>query len=91
MQSKPVKIGHWGGNGGSPRDISQTPSRLIGVNIRSGNAIDAISFTYVNSKGENHSSNTWGGTGGSLDTVREIVFFLSVSFNLSPIQYRTSF
>lgn len=90
MQSKPAKIGHWGGNGGSPRDISQTPSRLIGVNIRSGNAIDAISFTYVSSKGENHSSTTWGGTGGSLDMVRENVFF-SFSFHLSTIQYRASF
>lgn len=67
--SKATKIGSWGGNGGSERDVQIKPTRLVSVTIRSGAFIDAISFTYVGTDNAQHSVGPWGGTGGSDDKI----------------------
>lgn len=59
-----VKAGPWGGHGGGTVDINVPPQRLISVTIRSGDAIDAISFAYVDTQGKEHSTGLWGGGGG---------------------------
>ena len=59
-QSKPVKIGPWGGDGGEPRDIEYTPFALVGVAVRSGDAINGVRFTYVDTSGNLHEEE-WGG------------------------------
>lgn len=64
-----VKIGQWGGNGGSAQDISVPPCKLTSVTIRSGLAIDAITFSYVGMDGLEHVVGPWGGLGGSPTTV----------------------
>jgi hypothetical protein len=48
--------GPWGTNVGTPRDITQTPQRLLSVRVRSGSILNAISFTYVEEDGEVHES-----------------------------------
>jgi hypothetical protein len=55
--------GPWGADGAA-HDITGTPQRLVSVTIRSGEIIDAISFTYVDEDGEVRSSGRWGGPGG---------------------------
>ncbi|CAL4979602.1 unnamed protein product [Urochloa decumbens] len=57
----PVKIGHWGGTGGQPRDVKQIPNRLVRVTIYSDAcAITAIEFTYTDSTGNHHDEGPWG-------------------------------
>ncbi|XP_037432075.1 horcolin [Triticum dicoccoides] len=68
--SKPVKIGPWGGNGGSERDVQPKPTRMVSVTVSSGAIVDAIAFTYVGTDNAEHSSGIkWGGTGGTEDTI----------------------
>ncbi|KAI5001486.1 horcolin-like [Hordeum vulgare subsp. vulgare] len=70
MRKPAIKIGPWGGTGGSQRDVQQKPSRLVSITIYSGGAIDSISFTYVSGDCEQHlSSGKWGGSGGSPHTI----------------------
>lgn len=64
-----VKIGLWGGNGGSAQDITVKPRKLTGMTIRSGQAIDAVGFTYIGTDGQEHVVGPWGGNGGSPTTV----------------------
>jgi len=62
-----VKIGPWGGDGGQPRDVDQErrPSQLSRVIVYSkGQAINAISFEYIDTKGERVSVPAWGGSQG---------------------------
>lgn len=46
-----AKIGPWGGDGGDPQDIALGAGaalhRLVSIEVRSGGAIDALSFTYA--------------------------------------------
>uniref|UniRef100_A0A0D3ENL3 Jacalin-type lectin domain-containing protein n=2 Tax=Oryza barthii TaxID=65489 RepID=A0A0D3ENL3_9ORYZ len=65
-----VKIGQWGGNGGSAQDINVPPCKLASVTIRSGQAIDAITFSYVGMDGLEHVVGPWGGLGGSPTTFK---------------------
>uniref|UniRef100_A0A0D9Y840 Jacalin-type lectin domain-containing protein n=1 Tax=Oryza glumipatula TaxID=40148 RepID=A0A0D9Y840_9ORYZ len=65
-----VKIGLWGGNGGSAQDITVKPSKLTGMTIRSGQAIDAVGFTYIGTDGQEHVVGPWGGDGGSPTTIK---------------------
>nr|P82953.2 RecName: Full=Horcolin; AltName: Full=Agglutinin; AltName: Full=Mannose-specific lectin [Hordeum vulgare subsp. vulgare]Q5U9T2.1 RecName: Full=Horcolin; AltName: Full=Agglutinin; AltName: Full=Mannose-specific lectin [Hordeum vulgare]7V4S_A Chain A, Horcolin [Hordeum vulgare]7V4Z_A Chain A, Horcolin [Hordeum vulgare]7V4Z_B Chain B, Horcolin [Hordeum vulgare]7V4Z_C Chain C, Horcolin [Hordeum vulgare]7V4Z_D Chain D, Horcolin [Hordeum vulgare]7V4Z_E Chain E, Horcolin [Hordeum vulgare]7V4Z_F len=68
--SKPVKIGPWGGNGGSERDVQPKPIRMVSMTVSSGAIVDAIAFTYVGTDNVQHSSGIkWGGTGGTEDTI----------------------
>uniref|UniRef100_A0A452XI39 Jacalin-type lectin domain-containing protein n=1 Tax=Aegilops tauschii subsp. strangulata TaxID=200361 RepID=A0A452XI39_AEGTS len=53
--SKPVKIGPWGGNSGSERDVQPKPTRMVSVTVSSGAIIDAIAFTYVGTDNAQHS------------------------------------
>ena len=67
-----VKIGLWGGDGGQPRDVDQErrPRQLSRVFVYSkGQAINAISFEYIDTKGERVSVPAWGGSRGSTGTV----------------------
>ncbi|XP_037432365.1 horcolin-like [Triticum dicoccoides] len=92
--SKPVKIGPWGGDGGEPRDIEYTPLALVRVAIRSGDAINAIGFTYVDTSGNLHEEE-WGGSEGEkfeelLLQELEYVLEISGTYGSSPESYVTS-
>lgn len=68
LQSPPssslVKIGTWGGAGGSARDITAAPpQRLQSVTIRWGKVIDWIAFSYLDGDGKPHTAGPWGGNG----------------------------
>uniref|UniRef100_A0A0E0JIA7 Jacalin-type lectin domain-containing protein n=1 Tax=Oryza punctata TaxID=4537 RepID=A0A0E0JIA7_ORYPU len=76
-----VKIGQWGGNGGSAQDISVAPCKLTSVTIRSGQAIDAITFSYVGMDGLEHVVGPWGGPGGSPTTSKIVSDMLTVQFS----------
>ncbi|XP_044361715.1 horcolin isoform X1 [Triticum aestivum] len=93
-QSKPVKIGPWGGDGGEPRDIEYTPLALVRVAIRSGDAINAIGFTYVDTSGNLHEEE-WGGSEGEkfeelLLQELEYVLEISGTYGSPPESYATS-
>ncbi|XP_066165395.1 uncharacterized protein [Oryza sativa Japonica Group] len=64
-----AKIGPWGWNGGSHRDIKVAPRRLESVTIHSGNVIDSLEFSYSDRDGQKHSIGPWGGLGGTAYTI----------------------
>ncbi|CAN6203535.1 unnamed protein product [Urochloa humidicola] len=78
-----VKIGPWGGNGGSPQDIedASTITHLESITIRSGFVVDSIQFSYVDLAGQTHSVGPWGGSGGDPHTIQlaESEFITQVS------------
>ncbi|TVU25491.1 hypothetical protein EJB05_27990, partial [Eragrostis curvula] len=59
-----MKIGLWGGSGGTAQDIIEVPKRLVTVTINCGDAIDSIEFTYTDRAGQERSAGPWGGSGG---------------------------
>ena len=63
-QSRVIKIGPCGGNGGVAWDISDTPSRLESITIRYAGVIDGIEFSYVNQSGQKRTTGRWCGSGG---------------------------
>jgi hypothetical protein len=72
MQSSTlVKVGAWGGQGGNPQDIDVLPERLTSMTIRSGDVIEAIMFTYVDTAGNDYTTDLWGGGNGSFTKVRD--------------------
>jgi hypothetical protein len=58
-----VKIGTWGGDRGSPCDITVAPQRLESISLRWGKVIDWISFSYRDRDGKLHTVGPWGGNG----------------------------
>ncbi|CAD6269111.1 unnamed protein product [Miscanthus lutarioriparius] len=64
------KMGPWGGNGGVAWDIKVASCHLESVTICSGTIIDAISFSYRDGNGRQHTTQYWGGTGGSAYSIR---------------------
>lgn len=66
-QGKLSKFGPWGGDGERQRDIAhaKAPDRLDSITIRSGDVIDSISFSYIDSDGQSHTTLPWGGYGGA--------------------------
>ncbi|XBI52223.1 hypothetical protein VPH35_034618 [Triticum aestivum] len=48
----PTKVGPWGGNGGSGKDIIEAPRRLESITVSSGTIIDSIKFSYVDQAGQ---------------------------------------
>lgn len=72
MQIMPDKVGPWGGVGGQPQDVKVTPHRLRSVKICSGVVIDAITFSYEDRHGKQHTTPLWGGIGGNIQTVSEL-------------------
>ncbi|KAF2933582.1 hypothetical protein DAI22_04g094600 [Oryza sativa Japonica Group] len=60
-----VKIGPWGWNRGSHRDIKVAPQCLESVTIHSGDVIDSLEFSYSDRDGQKHSIGPWGGLGGT--------------------------
>lgn len=69
MQVVPIKIGLWGGEGGTEFDLTEPPKRLESMTIRAGDSVDSIGFSYIDETGEEHSEGPFGGTGGQLATV----------------------
>ncbi|PWZ41898.1 Horcolin [Zea mays] len=67
-----AKVGPWGGSGGSPMELTEaeTPMRLESITVRSGVAVNSISFSYVDSAGHKRSAGPWGGSGGQPDQVQ---------------------
>ncbi|CAL4979542.1 unnamed protein product [Urochloa decumbens] len=71
---RPVKIGHWGGMGGQPCDLKQTPHRLVRVIVyRNACAITAIEFTYADSREHHHDEGPWGGDPDNDHTRAEVI------------------
>uniref|UniRef100_A0A0D9WCN2 Jacalin-type lectin domain-containing protein n=1 Tax=Leersia perrieri TaxID=77586 RepID=A0A0D9WCN2_9ORYZ len=59
-----AKIGPWGGGGGDPQDIAgilPPPHRVVSIEVSSGGAVDALSFTYAAIDGTKHTvgPSTW--------------------------------
>ncbi|KAM3372369.1 hypothetical protein ACQJBY_019316 [Aegilops geniculata] len=67
-QSLPTKVGPWGGNGGSDKDIVEAPRRLESITVSSGTIIDSIKFSYVDQAGQKRTVGPWGGSGGKQNT-----------------------
>lgn len=66
-----VKIGLWGGNGGSAQDISVPPKKLLSVTIYSSDAIRSIAFNYIGVDGQEYAIGPWGGGEG---TSTEVIY-----------------
>ena len=81
MQGPTTKAGLWGGQGGSNQDITVPPKRLQSLTIRSGSAIDAIEFTYIDNAGQKHTAGAWGGPGGTAHRVSEFFTYPYLSAN----------
>ncbi|CAN6371948.1 unnamed protein product [Urochloa humidicola] len=62
-------MGPWGGTGGIGQDIKVASCQLESVTICSGTIIDALAFSYRDRKGKQHTTQFWGGTGGSANTI----------------------
>jgi hypothetical protein len=71
LQSVPVKIGAWGGSGGSAFQVNLPPKRVQSITLRAGDAIDSIGFSYVDVEDQEYTLVPVGGTGGQLTTVRK--------------------
>ncbi|XP_020101268.1 protein GOS9-like isoform X1 [Ananas comosus] len=63
-----IKLGLWGGNGGTLCDIDGHPIRLTKIVIRSGHVIDSLAYEYVQD-GKTFSVGPWGGSGGTSTTI----------------------
>ncbi|KAL6634410.1 hypothetical protein ACP70R_027081 [Stipagrostis hirtigluma subsp. patula] len=59
---KLAKIGQWGGNAGSARDVRATPDQLIQVKVThgDGSCIRSISFSYRGADGKTYNVGPWG-------------------------------
>uniref|UniRef100_A0ACD5WG20 Uncharacterized protein n=1 Tax=Avena sativa TaxID=4498 RepID=A0ACD5WG20_AVESA len=64
-----TKIGPWGGDGGKPFDVPETPRRIESVTICSVDTVDSLAFTYVDQAGQKQSSGRLGGVGGRANTI----------------------
>ncbi|RCV15904.1 hypothetical protein SETIT_3G095300v2 [Setaria italica] len=69
-EAVPIKIGAWGGDGGTEFDVTEPPKRLQSMTIRAGDSIDSIGFSYIDEAGKKHSEGPFGGTGGQLTTIK---------------------
>ncbi|KAJ1256764.1 hypothetical protein BS78_K312900 [Paspalum vaginatum] len=64
------KIGPWGGNGGTPCDITVTPHRLESVTIHSDIVVNSIEFSYTDEYDyEEYTIGPWGNQSGSSCTI----------------------
>ncbi|CAL5096101.1 unnamed protein product [Urochloa decumbens] len=69
--AEPIKIGPWGGNGGTFFDVTNPPpTRLDNITIRAAGLIDSIGFSYVDEAGNKRTAGPFGGTGGQLTTIQ---------------------
>ncbi|KAK3126817.1 hypothetical protein QOZ80_7AG0563270 [Eleusine coracana subsp. coracana] len=64
-----IRLGPWGGEGGSAQFITETPKHLESITIHSGAVVDSIEFSYIDHSGQKHSSGRWGGPGGNPHTI----------------------
>ncbi|CAN6344722.1 unnamed protein product [Urochloa humidicola] len=65
-----IKIGPWGGDGGSAFDVTDPPIRLEGMTIRASSYIDSIGFSYVDVARQKRTAGPFGGTGGQPTTIQ---------------------
>lgn len=68
-EAVPIKIGAWGGDGGTEFDVTEPPKRLESMTVRAGDSVDSIGFSYVDEEGQKHSVGPFGGTGGQPTTI----------------------
>ncbi|RLN28671.1 protein ENHANCED DOWNY MILDEW 2-like [Panicum miliaceum] len=68
-EAVPIKIGAWGGDGGTEFDVTEPPKRLESMTVRAGDSVDSIGFSYVDETGQKHNLGPFGGTGGQLATI----------------------
>uniref|UniRef100_A0A0D9WLV4 Jacalin-type lectin domain-containing protein n=1 Tax=Leersia perrieri TaxID=77586 RepID=A0A0D9WLV4_9ORYZ len=62
MTKKLVKIGPWGGGGGSAKDIDVPPKKLVGMTIYSSTeSVCSLAYSYVGVDGHRHDIGPWGG------------------------------
>jgi hypothetical protein len=72
-----------GGRGGQQRDVQYDPIQLVRVIVYSeGQAINGISFTYLDKHGQHHEEGPWGGA--DEDETPHRVRMLCTSFVLAP-------
>lgn len=76
-----VKVGPWGGHGGTPRDMNYArapPDHLDSITVRSGGGggflpgghINSLSFVYVDLKGQSIPVGPWGTSrAGTVSTI----------------------
>ncbi|VAH40566.1 uncharacterized protein LOC119361873 [Triticum dicoccoides] len=70
--SLPVKMGPWGGNGGSIQDMTTgKPMRLESVTIHSDNSwiVYSLAFTYIDKLGKRRKEGPWGPDKGTSQTI----------------------
>ncbi|CAN6362693.1 unnamed protein product [Urochloa humidicola] len=81
-----TKVGLWGGNEGSVKDVPEPPKRLESVTIISNYSIDAIEFSYIDQTGQRRNAGRWGGPGGTAHKIdlapSEIVREISGTYNM---------
>ncbi|EER98288.1 hypothetical protein BDA96_02G096700 [Sorghum bicolor] len=59
-----IKVGPFGGSGGSAMDITEAPRRLESITVYAGVVLDSIAFSYIDNSGQKRSAGRWGGPGG---------------------------
>uniref|UniRef100_A0A0E0FLE8 Jacalin-type lectin domain-containing protein n=1 Tax=Oryza nivara TaxID=4536 RepID=A0A0E0FLE8_ORYNI len=62
--SNGIKIGMWGASNGTSHDIVEPPKDLISIQIKSIDTIDRLTFTYKDTKDNQHAV-SWGGNLGN--------------------------
>lgn len=87
-----VKIGTWGGDGGSPCDITVAPRRLESITIRWGKVLDWIAFSYRDQSGELHTAGPWGGNGKGEGTetitLEASEYVTGVAWSVGPFKFK---
>lgn len=69
MAATDVEVRPWGGKGGTNPWTFKPNGRFSEIRIRGGGCIDSIRFTYTDQNGVPHNSQTYGGDGGSAQTI----------------------
>jgi hypothetical protein len=89
-----VKMGPWGGNGGSAKEMTVRESllRLESITIKSGSYVDSLAFSYVDTHGNRHTEGPWGGSGGNSQTVSLLLdLFVYGTFSTPFVKYYRKF
>ncbi|XP_021313425.1 protein GOS9 isoform X2 [Sorghum bicolor] len=90
--SSVVKLGTWGGDGGSACDLTVAPQRLESITVRWGKVIDWISFSYRDRSGELHTAGPWGGNGKGEGTetisLEPSEYVTGVAWSVGPFTFK---
>ncbi|XP_066381124.1 protein GOS9-like [Miscanthus floridulus] len=90
--SSVVKLGTWGGDGGSACDLTVAPQRLESITIRWGKVIDWIAFSYRDRSGKLHTAGPWGGNGKGEGTetitLEPSEYVTGVAWSVGPFTFK---